>query len=55
MNIPPLIPFSTINDLSVSAKRSNLTLAFLKDTGDANPRAENFFQDQVHIFQDTYF
>ena len=37
----PLIPFSILNNISISIKRHNFTLAF--------------FQDQVHIFQDTYF
>ena len=37
----PLIPFSILNNISILVKRHNFTLVF--------------FQDQVHIFQDTYF
>ena len=55
--IPPLIFFSTINNISVSVKRSNFTLVFFKAACHANPRAQTFFcRNQLiyfktHIFQ----
>ena len=35
--------FSSINDISISVKRSNITLVFFKATCHANPRAERKF------------
>ena len=42
-HIPPLIPFSTNNIISLSLKRSNFTLVFLKAACHANPGAERNF------------
>ena len=39
-NSPPLIPFSTINDISTSVDRSNFTVVFFKAAFHANPGAE---------------
>ena len=41
--------FSTINNISISVKRSDFTLAFFKAACHANPRAE-ILRDQVRIF-----
>ena len=38
--IPPLSPFSTINKISISVKRSNFTLIFLEAACHANPGAK---------------
>ena len=43
VNVPPLIPFSTINNISISVKRSNFTLVFFKAACHANPGAERKF------------
>ena len=40
MNIPFLIPFSTINNITMSVNSSNFTLVFFKTTCHANPGAE---------------
>ena len=42
-HIPPLIPFPTINNISVSVKRSTFTLVFFKAACHANPEAERNF------------
>ena len=39
-HIPPLIPFLTNNNISISANTSYSTLVFLKSTGHANSGAE---------------
>ena len=39
----PLTPFSTINNISISVKRSNFTLVFLKAAYHANSGAEENF------------
>ena len=39
----PLTPFSTINNISISVKRSNFTLVFSKAAYHANPGAEENF------------
>ena len=49
-HIPPLTPFSTINNILMSVKRSIFTLVFFKAACHANPGAERNFADQVHIF-----
>ena len=41
--------------MSISVKRSNLTLVFFKAACHANQGAEQILQDQANIFQDTYF
>ena len=53
--IPPLVPFSTINSISLSVNNSNSTFVFFKHAFHANPGADKTGQDQVHIFQYTYF
>ena len=54
-HLPPPIPFYNINNISVSVKRSNFTLAFIKATCHTNPGGEKNEQDQKHISQDKYF
>ena len=44
-HIPPLIPFFTINNISISVIRSNFTLILVQYENE---------QGQVHIFKDTY-
>ena len=39
----PVIPFSTINNISISVKRSNFTLDFFKAACHAKPGAERNF------------
>ena len=39
----PVIPFSTINNISISVKRSNFTLVFFKAACHAKPGAEKNF------------
>ena len=46
--ISALIPFSTINNISISVKRSNFTLVFFKADCHANPGAKRNFAE-------TYF
>ena len=54
--IPSLIPFSTINSISVPVNNSNSTFVFLKYAYHANPGADKKNgQDQVYVFQCTYF
>ena len=48
-HIPPLIPFSTINNLSTLVNNSNFTAVFFKQACHANPGADKNEQDQVHI------
>ena len=55
MTYTPLIPFSTINNMSASVKRSNITLVFLKLLAMVNLELKFFLQDQAPIFQDIYF
>ena len=40
MPFPPLIPFSTIINISISVNRSNFTFFFFKAACHANPGAE---------------
>ena len=47
--------FSALIDISILVKKSNFTLVFLKAACHSNPGALKNEQDQVHIFQDTYF
>ena len=53
--IPPLIAFSTINNKSMSVKRSNFILVVFKAACHINPGAEKNEQDLAHMFQHTYF
>ena len=41
--VPPIIPFPTINNISMSVSSSNFTLVFFKAACHANPRAERNF------------
>ena len=41
--MPSLIPFSTINNISISVKRSNFTLVFFKAACHADPGTERNF------------
>ena len=54
-HIPPLIPFSTINNISILVNNSNYTPVFFKQACHANPGAYKNEPDQVHIFQYTCF
>ena len=47
--MPPLIPFSTINNISISIKRSNFTLVIFKAACHADLGAER------KCIEDTYF
>ena len=51
---PPLIPFSTINNISTSVNNSNFIPDFYKHACHANPGADRNEHDQVHIFQYIY-
>ena len=54
-HILPLIPFSTINNISTSVKRFNFTLVFFKSAGDANPGAErNFAGLSLYILRHNF-
>ena len=44
-----------MKNISVSVKRSNFTLVFLKAVFHANQVAKDNEQDQARIFQGTYF
>ena len=46
----PPIPFSTINNMLISVKRSNFTQVFYKAACHANSGAEKNFQDKVRIY-----
>ena len=46
----PVIPFSTINNISISVKRSDFTLLLFKAACHGNPGAEKKLQDQNFIF-----
>ena len=52
--IPPLVPFSTINNISISLHKSDDSLDFFKAAFHANPGAGKNEKDQTHVFQDTY-
>ena len=43
MHIPPLMPFSTINSISMSVNNSNFTSVFFEVASHANPGAEKTF------------
>ena len=43
-HIPSLIPFSTINNISISVERSNFTFVFFKAAYHANPGAGRNFE-----------
>ena len=47
--MPPLITFSTINNMLISVKRANFTLIFFKATCHANPVAEKILWNQIQI------
>ena len=49
----PLIPFYTINNVSISAKRSNFTLSYLEVLSKLILVQKENEQGQVHIFQDA--
>ena len=53
--IPPPVPFSIINSISISVNNSNYTSVFFKQACHANPGADTKYTGQVYIFQDTYF
>ena len=55
-HIPPLIPFSIINDISITIKISNFTLDFFKAAcHHANPGAEiNFAGSSLYILTDIF-
>ena len=40
LQIPPLVPFSTINSISLSVNNSNSTFVFFKHAYHANPGAD---------------
>ena len=47
---PPLVPFSIINNISISVKRFNFTLAFLEAACHAYPKAgRNFAGSSSYI------
>ena len=46
-HILPLKPFYTINEISISAKRSTFTLVFFKAALHANPGAERHFAGYI--------
>ena len=47
--------FCTINNISISIKRSSFTLVFLKAASHANPGAErNFAGSNSHILRDIF-
>ena len=48
----PVVPFSTISNISKSVKRSNFTSVFFQAVCHANPGAA---RKQVHIIKDMYF
>ena len=50
LHIPPLIPFSTINNISKLVDNSNSISVFFKHACHANPGADKNEQDQFHIF-----
>ena len=47
--------FFTINNISISVKSNNFTLAFFKAGCHAYPGVEKILQHQAHLFQDKYF
>ena len=52
--IPPLVPSSTINSISISVNNSNFTSVFLCKLAMLILVQTKNEQDQVHIFQYTY-
>ena len=55
LNIPPLIPFSTVISISISVNNSNFTLVLFKQACHANPGADKNEECKVHIFRYTCF
>ena len=51
---PPLIPFSTTDNIQILINRSNFTLIFLKAACHANPGAVRERTGRVHILPDIY-
>ena len=49
-HIPPLVPFSTINNISISVNNSNLIPIFLNKHAMLTLKLTKNEQDQVHIF-----
>ena len=54
-HIPPLLPFSTINNTSISIEKSNFTLISFNAACYANPGAVRNEQAWFYIFWDLYF
>ena len=57
-HVSSLISFSTINNISILVKKSNITLIFFKAACHANHGAEKHFavsSSYISRFQDTYF
>ena len=54
-HILPVIPFSIINNISISVSGSNFTFVIFMAACHANLGGERNEQDQAHIFQDTCF
>ena len=50
--IPPIIPFCTINNVSISINRSNFTLVFLKTAYHDN---SGVGKKKAYTFKDTNF
>ena len=55
LQIPPLVPFSTFNSISISVNNSNFTFVFLNMLAMLILVQTKNGQDQAHIFQYTYF
>ena len=55
MHIPPLISFSTINNISISVKRSNFFIVFFKATCHTNQGTErNFAGSSSYILRHIF-
>ena len=48
------LPFSAINNKSISVKRSTFVLRLFNADCHANAGAERNFQNEFHIFEGTY-
>ena len=53
-HIPLLIPFSTINNISISVKRSNCTFILFEAACHTNQEPKEILHNQSHIFLYTY-
>ena len=47
INIPPLMPFSTLNNISISVNSSNFTSVFFKAACYTNLGTESFLQELI--------